>query len=210
LSAQLAAVSDPLLNPVSAGVCVWFTGLSGSGKTTTAEILRSMIVRRGRRVTMLDGDVVRTHLSKGLGYSREDRDANVRRIGFVAGEIVGHGGFVICATVSPYRAARDEVRAMVGPDRFIEVFVDTPLEECERRDTKGLYAKARRGEIQHFTGIDDPYEAPEAAEVILSDPSRSPSENASLVMDELRRRSLVAPVTDLTLRPGGRRLAAST
>jgi sulfate adenylyltransferase len=210
VSAQLAAVVQPLADPLDAGVCIWFTGLSGSGKTTTAEILRSMVVHRGRRVTMLDGDVVRTHLSRGLGYSREDRDANVRRIGFVASEIVRHGGVVICATVSPYQAARDEVRAMVGPDRFVEVFVDTPLEECERRDTKGLYAKARRGEIQHFTGIDDPYEPPEAADVILADPGRSPSENASLVMDELRNRSLITSITDLSNRSSGGRLAAST
>ena len=200
---------QPYADPLDAGVCVWFTGLSGSGKTTTAEILRSMVVHHGRRVTMLDGDVVRTHLSKGLGYSREDRDANVRRIGFVAREIVAHGGVVICATVSPYLSARAEVREMVGPDRFIEVFVDTPLEECERRDIKGLYARARRGELKHFTGIDDPYEPPEQAEIVLADPNRSPSDNAMIVLDELRRRSLVEPTTDRSHRPGGTRLTAS-
>lgn len=191
-------------------MCIWFTGLSGSGKTTTAEIVRALVVRQGRRVTMLDGDVVRTHLSKGLGYSRADRDTNVRRIGFVAREIVLHGGVVICATVSPYRAARDEVRAMIGSDRFIEVFVDTPLAECERRDTKGLYAKARRGEITQFTGIDDPYEPPEHAEIILADPNRSPAENAALVMDELLNRSLIAPAKELSPRSAERPLAAST
>ena len=112
------------------GVCIWFTGLSGSGKSTTAEILTSLLLERGRQVTLLDGDVVRTHLSKGLGFSREDRDTNILRIGFVAGEIARHGGTVICAAISPYRATRNEVRKMVG-ENFIEVFVDTPIEVCE-------------------------------------------------------------------------------
>ena len=128
------------------GVCVWFTGLSGSGKSTTADALTVLLLECGRQVTLLDGDVVRTHLSKGLGFSREDRDTNIRRIGFVAAEIVRHGGLALCAAVSPYRATRDECRAMVGADRFVEVFVDTPLDVCEARDSKGLYAKARRGE----------------------------------------------------------------
>ena len=126
------------------GFCVWFTGLSGAGKSTTADIVTVLLQERGRAVTLLDGDVVRTHLSKGLGFSREDRDANIRRIGFVAAEIVKHGGAVICAAVSPYRSTRDEVRQLVGKDRFIEVFVDTPLDECERRDVKGMYARAAR------------------------------------------------------------------
>ena len=122
------------------GVCVWFTGLSGAGKSTTAERVGALLLEHGRRVvTLLDGDVVRTHLSKGLGFSREDRDANVRRVGFVASEVVRHGGAVVCALVSPYRATRNEVRALIGGDRFIEVFVDTPLEVCEQRDVKGLY-----------------------------------------------------------------------
>ncbi len=111
-------------------------------------------------MTMLDGDVVRTHLSKGLGFSKEDRDVNIRRIGFVASEIVRHGGFVVCAAISPYRAIRDEVRAMMEEGRFIEVYVDTPIEVCEQRDPKGLYAKARQGLLTGFTGIDDPYENP--------------------------------------------------
>lgn len=144
----------------SKGFCVWFTGLSGAGKSTIASRLTDRLTSRGRRVTLLDGDVVRTHLSKGLGFSKEDRDANVRRIAFVAAEIVRHEGIVICAAVSPYEATRAEVREMVGADRFVLAFVDTPLDVCERRDTKGLYARARRGEIIHFTGIDDPYEVP--------------------------------------------------
>lgn len=197
-------------NPVGSGVCIWFTGLSGAGKTTTAQIVRSLMVRQGRRVSLLDGDVVRTHLSKGLGYSRADRDTNVRRIGFVAREIVFHGGVVICATVSPYRAARDDVRAMIGTQWFIEVFMDTPLEECERRDNKGLYAKARRGELTQFTGIDDPYEPPEHAEVVLGNPMRSPAENAALVMGELLDRSLIGPAEQPSRRSAESPLPAST
>jgi len=168
------------------GFCVWFTGLSGSGKSTTAEILASLLMEHGRDVTVLDGDVVRTHLSKGLGFSKVDRDTNILRIGFVAAEIVRHGGGVICAAVSPYRATRDQVRSMVGPDRFIEVFVDTPLDVCEQRDVKGMYAKARRGEIVGFTGIDDPYEAPEHADLILDTVSATAEENARRLVERLR------------------------
>ena len=168
------------------GFCVWFTGLSGSGKSTTAEILASLLMEHGRDVTVLDGDVVRTHLSKGLGFSKVDRDTNILRIGFVAAEIVRHGGGVICAAVSPYRATRDQVRAMVGPDRFIEVFVDTPLEVCEGRDVKGMYAKARRGEIKGFTGIDDPYETPEHADVVLDTVAATAEENARRLVERLR------------------------
>jgi sulfate adenylyltransferase len=167
------------------GVCVWFTGLSGAGKSTTAEILTVLLMERGRQVTLLDGDVVRTHLSKGLGFSREDRDTNIRRIGFVASEIVRHGGVVICAAVSPYRATRSDVRNMVGSDSFVEVFVDTPLAVCEQRDVKGMYAKARRGEISGFTGIDDPYEPPEAPEVTLDTVAHGPEANAYRVLDHL-------------------------
>jgi len=167
------------------GVCIWFTGLSGSGKSTTAEVLTVLLLEHGRQVTVLDGDVVRTHLSKGLGFSREDRDTNIRRIGFVAAEIVRHGGSVLCAAVSPYRSTRDEVRNMVGKDHFVEVFVDTPLEICEQRDTKGMYAKARRGEIKDFTGIDDPYEEPIAPEVTLATTDCPPEENARKIMTYL-------------------------
>ncbi len=167
------------------GVCIWFTGLSGAGKSTTAEVLTVLLQEHGRQVTVLDGDVVRTHLSRGLGFSKEDRDVNIRRIGFVAAEIVRHGGTVVCAAVSPYRTTRNDVRNMVGKDRFVEVFVDTPLEECERRDTKGIYAKARRGEVKNFTGIDDPYEPPQHPEVRLETINRPPEENARLILEYL-------------------------
>lgn len=173
------------------GFCVWFTGLSGAGKTATAEALVAMLMAEGRHVTLLDGDVVRTHLSKGLGFSRDDRDTNIRRIGFVAAEVVRHGGAVVCAAVSPYAATRNECRAMAGADRFIEVFVDTPLEVCEARDTKGLYAKARRGEVKEFTGISDPYEAPESPELTLGTTSHDIRSNAAAVMELLRERGLL-------------------
>jgi sulfate adenylyltransferase len=167
------------------GVCVWLTGLSGSGKSTTAEILAWLLLERGRQATVLDGDVVRAHLSQGLGFSKADRDTNVRRIGFVAAELVRAGAVVVCAVVSPYRAARADVRAMHGPGQFVEVFVDTPLSVCEARDVKGMYARARRGELQGFTGIDDPYEPPERPEITLDAVRRSPQENAALVVETL-------------------------
>ncbi|HYN89572.1 MAG TPA: bifunctional sulfate adenylyltransferase/adenylylsulfate kinase [Ardenticatenaceae bacterium] len=175
------------------GVCIWFTGLSGSGKSTTAEVLTVLLLEHGRQVTVLDGDVVRTHLSKGLGFSRDDRYINIRRIGFVAAELVRHGGIVICAAVSPYRATRNDVRNLVGSDRFVEVFVDTPLEECERRDIKGMYAKARRGEIKDFTGIDDPYEPPQHPEITVQTVGRTPEQNARLILEHLIQQGFVRP-----------------
>ena len=177
------------------GVCVWFTGLSGAGKSTTAEILTVLLQEHGRQVTVLDGDVVRTHLSRGLGFSKEDRDLNIRRIGFVAAEIVRHGGMVVCAAVSPYRATRNDVRNLVGAEQFVEVFVDTPLEECERRDTKGMYARARRGEIKSFTGIDDPYEPPRHAEITLETIDQPPEENARLILEYLLDHGFVRSTT---------------
>jgi sulfate adenylyltransferase len=173
------------------GVCIWFTGLSGAGKSTTAEILTVLLLEHGRRATVLDGDVVRTHLSKGLGFSKQDRDTNIRRIGFVAAEIVRHGGVCVCAAVSPYRATRNEVRNMVGADSFIEVFVDTPLEVCEQRDEKGLYIRARRGELENVTGISDPYEAPLSAEIILDTLNHLPEENALRIVRHLIERGFI-------------------
>ena len=160
------------------GFCVWFTGLSSAGKSTTAEHLVSLLLERGRAVTVLDGDVVRTHLSKGLGFSKEDRDTNIHRIAFVASEIVRHGGAVVCAAVSPYRAARENVRAMVGADRMFEIFVDTPLDVCESRDPKGIYAQARQGLMRNVTGIDEPYEAPEQPELVIETVTASARDNA--------------------------------
>lgn len=174
------------------GFCVWFTGLSGSGKTTTAAVLLGMLTSRGRTVTYLDGDVVRLHLSKGLGFSREDRDTNILRIGFVASEIIRHGGAVITAAISPYRATRAEVRKMVGNDHFIEVFVDTPLEVCEQRDVKGMYARARRGELTTFTGIDDPYEPPINPEISLDTVHANVEENAARIIAYLEQQGFVS------------------
>ena len=150
------------------GCCIWLTGFSSAGKSTIAQLLTEHLTARGRTVTLLDGDVVRTHLSKGLGFSKEDRDANILRIGFVASEIVRHGGIAIVAAVSPYEATRNQVGDMIGHDSFVLVHVATPIAVCEQRDVKGLYAKARRGEIKGLTGIDDPYEAPTAPDVTLT------------------------------------------
>ena len=175
------------------GVCMWFTGLSGSGKSTTAEVLTSLLLERGRQVTLLDGDVVRTHLSKGLGFSPEDRDTNILRIGFVASEIARHGGTVICAAISPYRATRNEVRKMVGGEHFVEVFVDTPIEVCEQRDVKGLYARARRGQITGFTGVDDPYEEPVDPEITLDTVENDPTMNAHRIIAFLEARGFLQP-----------------
>lgn len=175
------------------GLCVWFTGLSGSGKSTIANALSPMLLERGRQATTLDGDVVRTHLSKGLGFSKEDRDTNILRIGFVAGEISRHTGTVICAAISPYRYTRNEARKMVGQDQFVEVYVNTPLEVCEERDVKGLYARARSGEIKGFTGIDDPYEAPVNPEISVGTVEKTPKECAQEIVDYLEERGFLKP-----------------
>ena len=146
------------------GFILWFTGLSGSGKTTITKALEPELKVRGCKVEILDGDVVRTNLSKGLGFSQEDRNTNIRRIGFVAHLLSRNGVVAMTAAISPYRAIRDEIRAM--EPNFVEVYVTAPLEVCEGRDVKGLYAKARAGEIKGFTGIDDPYEEPVNPEII--------------------------------------------
>ena len=178
------------------GFCLWFTGLSGAGKSTTAEIVTSRLLEHGRQVTMLDGDIVRTHLSKGLGFSKDDRDTNILRIGFVAAEIVRHGGAVVCAAVSPYRSTRDTVRAMVGAENFLEIFVDTPLDVCEARDEKGMYAQARKGLIRNFTGIDDPYEAPLAPELAIDTVTATAEENAGTIVELLRARGFLSAGSD--------------
>lgn len=180
-------------SPGNRGACIWFTGLSGSGKSTTAEALVPLLHARGREVTVLDGDVVRTHLSAGLGFSRADRDTNVRRVGYVAAEVVRHGGLAVAALVSPYRQTRGEVREMVGKARgaFVEVFVDTPLAIVEQRDVKGWYARARAGEVTEFTGLDDPYEPPLTPELTLQTTDSTPDANARMVLAYLEDQGLL-------------------
>jgi adenylyl-sulfate kinase len=165
------------------GFTVWFTGLPSSGKTTLARLLEPVIRERGSHVEVLDGDEVRLHLSKGLGFSKEDRDENIRRIGYVAGLVTRSGGVAITCAISPYRAVRDEVRQRVG--RFVEVFVKCSLETCIERDVKGLYKKALQGEIQNFTGVSDPYEEPVAPEVVVETDRESPEESLRRIVARL-------------------------
>ncbi|WP_237492652.1 adenylyl-sulfate kinase [Modestobacter sp. L9-4] len=175
--------------PATGGRAVMFTGLSGAGKSTIAGRLVELLLEAGRTVTLLDGDDVRTHLSAGLGFSRADRDTNVRRIGWVAAQIAKHGGLAVCAPIAPYAATRADARRLVeeqaGPGSFLLVHVATPLAECEARDRKGLYARARAGEIPEFTGISDPYEEPTDAEIVLDTRTSSVEESARLVLARL-------------------------
>ncbi len=169
------------------GFTVFFTGLSGSGKSATAKVLRTMLFAEGRRVTMLDGDEVRQHLSAGLGFSRDGRDMNIRRIGYVAGEITRHGGTVICAAIAPYEAIRREVQDRISAlGGFVLVHVSTRLEVCEQRDAKGLYAKARAGILKEFTGISDPYEPPQAPTLVIDTETLTPDEAAMTIVSHLR------------------------
>jgi adenylylsulfate kinase len=176
------------------GVTLWFTGLSGSGKTTIAKAVERELRTRHCNVEMLDGDIVRTNLSKGLGFNKEDRDINVRRIGFVANLLSRNGVVAITAAISPYRAIRDEIREMT--ENFMEVYVNAPLEICESRDTKGLYALARAGKIKNFTGIDDPYEKPLNPEVVCYTSTESIEESVGKVIAELERYGYI-PVIQL-------------
>jgi sulfate adenylyltransferase len=173
------------------GCCIWLTGFSSAGKSTIAQVLTKHVEARSRIVTLLDGDVVRTHLSKGLGFSKQDRDTNILRIGFVASEIVRHGGIVIVAAVSPYEETRNQVRQMIGYDHFVLVHVATPIDVCEQRDVKGLYAKARRGEITGLTGIDDPYEAPAAPDIRLTTLDCDPDGCAARIEKLLSDRGII-------------------
>ena len=167
---------------------MWFTGLSGAGKTTVANVVEAELEQRGHVVDHLDGDIVRTHLSKGLGFSKEDRDENIQRIGWVASRLARAGAAVIVSAISPYEAARRRVRALVEPHApFIEVYVATPLEECARRDPKGLYAAAFAGDISDFTGVSAPYEAPANPEVRIDTTGVSPTESAQVVLERLEQ-----------------------
>jgi len=168
------------------GLTIWFTGLSGAGKSTISEILERELRALGRNVEVLDGDVVRTHLSKGLGFSKEDRDTNIRRIGWVCEVLSRNGVFAIAAAISPYRAIRDEIRERHS-GRFFEVFIDVPLEIAIARDTKGLYKKALAGEIKGFTGIDDPYEPPLDPELVIHTDQETPAESAERILSALRQ-----------------------
>jgi adenylylsulfate kinase len=173
------------------GFCLWFTGLSGAGKSTIANIVVDELIRRDHLVELLDGDEVREHLSKGLTFSKEDRDINVRRIGWVAKVLARNGVVSVTAAISPYRAIRDEVRATMP--NFVEIHVATPVEVCEARDVKGLYAKARAGEIPQFTGLDDPYEAPLQPEIRVETDGRTPEESAAEVVAWLEAKGLAKP-----------------
>jgi len=172
------------------GFCLWFTGLSGSGKTTITTQLVKELRQRGSKLEVLDGDIVRENLSKGLGFSKEDRDTNILRIAFVANLLSRNGVPVITAAISPYRDIRDEARELMD-GRFIEIYAKAPLEVCEERDVKGLYAKARSGEIKEFTGVSDPYEPPEKAELVIETDKQSPEESAQQILRYLEERSLV-------------------
>jgi adenylyl-sulfate kinase len=177
------------------GFTVWFTGLSGAGKTTVSKLVEEELRRRGRKVEVLDGDVVRTNLSKGLGFSKEDRDINIRRIGFVCHLLSRNGVTAVAAAISPYRAIRDENRGLIG--NFVEVFCRCPLDILVERDVKGLYKKALAGEIENFTGVSDPYEEPESAEVVCDTDRETPEESAAKVIAKLEELGyLAAPGTE--------------
>jgi adenylylsulfate kinase len=177
------------------GFTLWFTGLSGAGKTTISEIVERELRSRYGRVEVLDGDIVRTNLSKGLGFSREDRDTNILRIGFVAELLTRNGVGVIVSAISPFKEARDQVRRSIGED-FIEVYVDAPIEVCAERDVKGLYEKAFAGEILQFTGVSDPYEPPAAPELHIKTNEEEPQESARRVIARLEELGYLRPVRE--------------
>ena len=192
-SLNIHATEHPESDKVAGGgFTLWFTGLSGAGKTTIAHLVGPELEERGKIVEYLDGDVVRTHLSKGLGFSKEDRDTHIERVGWVASRLTRHGAAVIVSAISPYQAIRDRARAMVGEfGAFVEVHIHASVEECARRDVKGLYAKAFAGEIKEFTGVSDPYEAPEGPELVIDTEAHEPVESARLVVARLEKLGLV-------------------
>ncbi|MDH7487252.1 MAG: adenylyl-sulfate kinase [Anaerolineae bacterium] len=177
------------------GFTLWFTGLSGSGKSTLADLVYDELKhRRGLKVEKLDGDVVRTNLSKGLGFSKEDRDINIRRIGFVCNLLTRNDVIAIASAISPYRAVRDENRALIGPDRFVEVYCEVPLEVAIERDVKGLYQKALNGEIKGFTGVDDPYEPPLNPEVHINSGRETVEESFHKIIAYLEEHGFIEPL----------------
>jgi adenylylsulfate kinase len=174
------------------GFTLWFTGLSGSGKSTIAHLVGPELDRRGLVVEYLDGDNVRTHLSKGLGFSKEDRDTHIERLGWVASRLTRQGGAVITAAISPYEETRSKAREMIEEvGTFVEVFVKASVEECARRDVKGLYEKAFKGEIKEFTGVSDPYEEPSNPEIVVDTEAHSAEESAQLILGKLAELGLV-------------------
>ncbi len=176
------------------GTTLWMTGFSGAGKTTIANALAESLIRRGEKVEILDGDIVRTNLSKGLGFSKEDRETNLMRIGFVCQLLSRNGAFAIAAAISPYDYIRKNLRA--ADENFVEVFVNAPIEKCIERDVKGLYKKALAGEIKQFTGIDDPYEAPDDAEIEVHTDSESVEESVSIIIKRLEELGRIEPVNN--------------
>lgn len=182
------------MKKMNRGFTLWFTGLPCSGKSTLAELIAPELERRGRGVEILDGDVVRTNLTKGLGFSKEDRDENIRRIGFVCGLLSKHGAVAISAAISPYRSVRQEVRSKI--ETFVEVYVNTPLEVCIQRDVKGMYKKALAGEMKNFTGITDPYEAPHSPELMIETQKETPAQSAAHILEKLERMGLIDPVPE--------------
>jgi adenylyl-sulfate kinase len=179
---------------MTTGFTIWFTGLSGAGKSTLSDIVERELRERGHKVEVLDGDVVRTHLSKGLGFSKEDRDTNIRRIGWVCEVLTRNDVVAIAAAISPYRAVRDEVRERIG--RFVEVFVDVTVEQAAARDVKGLYARALAGEIKGFTGVDDPYEAPLNPEVtVKTGGGETPQQSAAKILAALEELGYLQPAS---------------
>jgi adenylylsulfate kinase len=180
--------------PDNRGFTLWMTGLSGSGKSTLAERLVPIFDERGLSVELLDGDVIRTHLSKGLGFSKEDRDTNILRIGWVANRLSAHGAAVISSAISPYREVRDRIRSEM-PERFVEVYVSCSVEECARRDVKGLYERAFKGEIKNFTGVSDPYEPPEDAEIVVETDKASIDECLAAIVSRLEELGHLPPAS---------------
>jgi sulfate adenylyltransferase len=207
----VAIATGAALRPSHPGVTVWFTGLPSAGKTTVANLVGERLAEHGRPVEVLDGDVVRAHLSRGLGFSKEDRDENIRRIGYVAGLLTGHGVAVLVSAISPYRAVRDEVRASIGRvGGFLEVHVATDLATCRSRDVKGLYARQARGELRGLTGVDDPYEPPLAPELVLDTAGEPPEASAARVLALLERRTAPEPPGHAATAPAAGQAPAAT